>query len=529
VSEYSRADKPTARKSIGSAAVILMLGNLVGSVLGFARQSIIAGTVGGNYKTDAFFASLLVPQMFYDLTVGAAISAALIPTFTEVIEHHGIDRLGRVVGSVSLLATGILVGLVAVLVLGAGPLMHAILWGFHQHLHPVAVDLTVRLVRILVPSLLFLGLAAIMLSGLYSLRKFVVPGFAPSSYHLGIIVGALVLYPRLGIIGLPIGAVLGSAVQLLVQVVAFVRAVPEYRPRFALDPFVRRIGRLYAPVALGLLVSIAGQIIDLDFKWSLGEGAVTAMQLATTLVQFPIGIAVAALSFAILPSISADAAANDLDLFRQRLRLGFRLILFLTVPAAIAYLVLGMPIVSLLFQHHHFSAAESDRTVSALMGYAPQIPLVGIDQLLIVAFYARKNTITPMLVGIVGVCSYVLFASLLIQRFHILGLAIANTLQNSLHAVILLALLSLSLGQVFDREAGWSILRTCVAGAIMALAVLAVLHALGGDSTSSRVSAQLLRVFVPGVCAVITYLVAHVCMRSKDVGLFWATARRRGV
>src|SRR5207245_7928262 len=104
-----------------------------------------------------------------------------------------------------------------------------------------------------------------------------------------------------------------------------------------LTPDVRRILRLYLPVAAGLIVSIVGQVIDIGFKSELNRGGITAMQLATTLTQFPIGIAVSAMSFAILPSLSVAAASAHMEEFKSTLTLGMRLVLFLTIPAAVGY------------------------------------------------------------------------------------------------------------------------------------------------------------------------------------------------
>lgn len=514
-----------ASRSIGTAAAILMLGNLTGSALGFVRQAVIAKVFGATLGTDAFFAASIVPQMFYDLTIGAAISAALIPTFSEILERQGRAELWRLLGSVLALAWLALTVVVVALIILARPLMTVLLWGYHTHMRAGALDLSIEIARILIPTLWFLGTSAVLLSALYSLRRFTAPAFAGALYHLGVIAGAVLLAHRFGILALPIGALAGAAGQALIQVPALLRAGGQIRPRLALTPEVRRIVRLYAPVAAGLLVSIAGQIIDLSFKSELHGGAITAMQFATTLTQFPIGIGVAALSFAVLPSISADAAFGRIDQFKDTLATGMRLVLFLTIPAAVGYIVLATPIVSLLFQHGHFQPVATRRTALALSGYALQIPFVGIDQLMIFAFYARKDTVTPMAVGVGGVAIYVISALLLLPRYHILGLALANTIQNTAHALILLVLLLVSLGTLAGRGIGRGIATSIAAAGAMATSAGVLAPVLAGRVDTKILAGQAVAALAPIAVAAAVYIGVAAGLRSPELALIVGLAR----
>jgi len=179
------------RRRIAGAAVIIMLGNLTTSILGFVRQAVMFHTFGRTVQTDAFVAASTVPQMFYDLVIGAAISAALIPTFTEILESRGREALWRTVGTVLALVWLVLLCLIVLLVMAAHPLMSVILSGYRQHLSSSGLETAVSIVRILIPALFFLGTSAVLTATLYSLRRFTVPVFAASLYHVGIIAGAV--------------------------------------------------------------------------------------------------------------------------------------------------------------------------------------------------------------------------------------------------------------------------------------------------------------------------------------------------
>jgi putative peptidoglycan lipid II flippase len=516
----------TAQRAIGSAALILMGANLSGSALGYVRQAVTGAVYGGGRATDAWFAASIIPQMFYDLTIGAAVSAALIPTFTEIYEKQGREALARVSGSILALAFIVLALLTGTLILLANPIMRLLLTGGSSCGSSAGTGDAVKIVRVLLPTLFFLGTSAVLLSTLYAVRRFTVSAFAAGLYHVGIIAGAIVLARPLGILALPLGAVAGAAMQAAVQAPSILRWVgrPHVRPHFS--PEVRKILRLYAPVAAGLVVSVIGQVIDIGFKWKLSCGGVTSMAFATTLTQFPIGIAVAGLSFAILPSISSDAAFGRLQDFKETLAAGMRLVLFLTIPAAIGFLVLATPIASLLFHYGHYGVRATADSATALTGYAIQIPFVGIDQLLIFAFYARKNTMTPMLIGVVGVGIYVVSALILLPVAHIFGLALANTLQNSLHGLILLGLMIAAIGTLRGTGLLRGLGRTLAAAAVMTLAVWVIYTSLGLVLPSGRRISSAAEVGVPVLAGAALYLGVAALLKSDELQLLIDVIRR---
>jgi putative peptidoglycan lipid II flippase len=463
------------RRPIARAAVVIMLGNLVTSLLGFSRQFVTARYFGASGDTDAWFAAYTVPQMFYDLIIGGAIAAALIPSFTRLSESDG-QAFWRAVRTIFVLAGLVLLIVVGVLELAARPMMVIVASGFVKH--SGRLDLSVKLVRIILPTLLFWGLSAVSLAALYSLGKRVAASFATACFHIGIIVAAIVLASPLGILALPVGAVAGAATQFLVQIPSLWRSWRAAGVRLARhvdlrDPAVRKILTLYAPVAAGIVVSIVGQIADINFKSHLGGngGKLSAMQYATTLIQFPVGIVVAALGLAVLPFISRDALAGRIDDLKDKLALGFRVVLVIMIPAAVGFATLGHEIVALLLQHRNFTATGTDWTTTALLGYAPQLPFIGIDQLLIFAFYARHNTVTPMLVGVFGVGVYVVAAFILLGPLSIIGLALANTIQIALHAAVLAFLLVRAIGGLGRRALVSTAVKVGTASAVMGVAV----------------------------------------------------------
>src|SRR5438105_8158346 len=196
-----------------------------------------------------------------------------------------------------------------------------------------------------------------------------------------------------------------------------------------------------------MLASYAVVVIDTHLAWQTGADSVAAMAFATTLIQFPIGLVGAATSLAILPSLSRLALQiderGDAEFVGMLVR-GLKLVVLLIVPVAIVIVVLRQPLVSVLFQRFAFDQLATERTALALLAYSPQLPFVVVDQLLIVAYYARKQTRTPVLVGFAGIGVYLAVALATVDSLGMPGLALANAVQNSAHAVVLYVLLARS-------------------------------------------------------------------------------------
>lgn len=466
---------------IARAAALITLGNLLSRLLGLVRESVIAGLFGKTLITSAFTTAATVPTMLYDLIVGGAVSAALIPVFAQYAaweDPKASSDLGRAVGSVAALVFALLAAASALLVVFAPVLVQVL--GVAPA--DAAFALTVDLVRVVLPSVVLLGVSSVLTALLYARQRFAYPAFAVAFYNLGIVGGALALAPRLGPTGLAVGVLIGAALQLGLQAIGLrqtgVRLSIDFR-----HPAVRRVLTLYAPVALGLVVTQLGVILERNLAWRTGEDSLAVMRFAGTLIQLPLGLIAAAVSLAILPRLASAAEdESGLATYNSMLSLGLRFVLVGIIPVAAALIALREPVVRLIFERQAFDAAATRQTAEAFLFYSPQLPFAAVDQLLIFAFYARRNTVTPMLVGVAGIGIYVTAGLLLIGPFAlgVRGLALANAIQNSLHAVILAFLLRQAVGPGAGAGVGRTIWRTALAAALPTALCLAAQSLLAG-------------------------------------------------
>jgi putative peptidoglycan lipid II flippase len=498
---------------IARAAVILAIGNVSSRCLGLVRETAISHLFGATGMVSAFRVASIVPTMIYDLLVGGMISAALVPVFSDYATPLRRDELGRLVSALFALVAIGLSAVVLILEVAAPGVSWLLGGGFDSAL----LSETTRLMRLTLPALLFLGLAGAATGLLYAEKRFVYPAFGASVFNAGIVLAALLLGRRVGIASLSLGVLIGSALQLGIQLPGLRRV----RFSFALDlghPGLRRMGSLYLPVALGLIVSQVGIAIDRNLASRTGEQSIAWMQNATTLIQFPLGLVAVAVSTAVLPSLSRLASSAEMARFRSTLGMGLRIVMLLILPATAGLLVLATPVIALVFEHGAFEPYDTVRTSQALRLYLFGLPFAAIDQLLIFAFYARKDTRTPVLVGVGGVLTYLIVALTLIGPLGMLGLVVANSVQLSVHALVMLYLSHRYFDGLRGQRLGATAVKVIAASGVTGVAVLLGMPWLAGWSASFATWGELLVVLAGGLLGLLTYGLMAWLLRIEDVG-----------
>jgi putative peptidoglycan lipid II flippase len=497
-----------------------MLGNLLSRLLGLGREAVVVGLFGLTASTSAFLTAATVPTMVYDLLVGGAISAALIPVLADHVRPDGeLTEYGRLAGAL-LTMFAIVTASVALILELAAPLVVTALGASAD---PTVFAETTAMVRLILPSVIFLGEAGVLQAVLQARGIFRYTAVSTACFNGGIIVGGLGLAWVLGPRALVVGLLLGAALQAGVQFVGLrgvpLRLVPDLR-----NPSLRRAARLYMPVAAGLLVSQVGILIDRNLAWRTGESSIALMRTATTLVQLPIGLVATATSFAVLPTL-ARAADRDESAFVRTLAFGVRLTILAMVPSTAALVLLREPVVHLLFQRGQFTAADTALTGAAFLWYAPQMPFWAVDQLLIIAFYARKDTVTPVVVGVLGVLLYLAVALTTVGALGVFGLILANTAQNSAHCVVMYGLLLRSGRGLAGHGIGLLLVRCLVASLVAAVVFLVGERALGAPPEGAH--ANVLWLAVVGGAMAVAIVSALALMRTRELLDFADAARRR--
>ncbi len=456
-------------------AVLIALAVLCSRVLGLVRLIVFGTLFGGGRLMDAYITAFRIPNLLRDLVGEGALSTAFVTTFSKTLLREGEQSAWQLANKVLTLAVIVISGLV-LLGIALAPWLVAMLgWGFS----PAKAALTVELARIMYPFILIVSLAALVMGMLNARNVFGIPALASSFFNLGtIIAGAGLgwwLDPHFGpkaTVGLALGTLIGGLLQLGVQIPRLRRFGYRFRPDFRWrDSRVKAILLIMGPSLIAASSVQVNVVVNSGFASLLGNGPITWLQYAFRLMQFPLGMFGVALGTVALPMLSRMAAAGNHEGFRTELARGLRLVLLMTVPAAIGLIMLAGPIVSVLYQHGRFSAHDALETADALRLYAIGLCGYAALKVLVNAFYAIDRRKTPMVVSLCAMGLNVLLCWLTTMRLHWgpQGLAFSTACVATTNFVVLYALMRRHLGRLESRAMLRLLARLSVACAGLAL------------------------------------------------------------
>jgi len=298
-------------------------------------------------------------------------------------------------------------------------------------------------------------------------------------------------------------------------------------PRINLThPALRRIVRLYLPIAAGLIISQLQIIIDRRLASGTGPNSIARMANATQLIQFPHGLVSVAISLAVLPSLAQLSAQGELGQYRRTLAAGLRMVIVLIVPAIAGLFILGRPLIQLVFEHGHFTAVDTYWVTLALYGYLAGLFFASIDWPLNYAFYARQDTLTPALVGLLSVAVYLAVAIPLVGPLGMMGLVLADSAKQASHALTMVILLRRRVGPL---RGGVSVtfLKSVGAAAGMALVIWLASQGLDRFLTIPGVAGKVMVVELPATAGGALYIRLALAFRMGDLGVLWGALQRR--
>ena len=409
----------------------------ISRVLGFIRDILIAAVVGTGPVADAFFVAFRLPNLFRRLFGEGAFNSAFVPLFARHLEEGG-KAAARVFAEQTLAVLLAVLLLVSALAMAAMPwFMYLLAPGFAAE--PEKFDLAVRLSRITFPYLLFMSLVALLSGLLNSVYKFAAAAAAPILLNVCFIVALVVVLPLAGAPGQVLAwtVVVAGLGQFLLLLIACYRAGFVLRlPRPRLTPGVRRLLKLMAP---GVLSAGALQINLLigTIIASLQAGAVSYLYYADRVYQLPLGLIGIAFGVVLLPDLSRKLRSGAEAEAMTQLNRGLEFSMLLTLPAAIALVVIPWPIVVVLFERGIFDRASSEATALALMAFAGGLPAYVLVKVLQPAFFAREDTVTPFRMAVATVAANIALSLALFWPLGHVGIALATTLAAWLNTALL--------------------------------------------------------------------------------------------
>jgi putative peptidoglycan lipid II flippase len=440
-------------KKLSKAAGAVGGMTLVSRLFGFVRDMVIAMAFGSSASADAFFVAFRIPNMQRRILGEGAVSAAFIPVFSETLAKKGESAAWKMTANLFNILF-IALSLVSLLILIFSPAVITVFApGFLDE--PGKFELTVKLTRWMAPYLFFIGLAAFCMGILNTLRVFALPAATPILQNISMIMSVLIIAPLMDepIMGLAIGVLIGGALQLLVQLPLVLKKGLRFKKSLDFkQEEVVKIAKLMGPVILGLAVYEINIMIDTLLASFLPGGSISYLYYGNRLVQLPLGIFAVALGVALLPTLSSQAAKNNLKELIQTLGFSIRLILFITIPATVGLIILREPIVNTLWERGEFTASTTEGTAIALLYYSIGLCAYSGIKILAPAFYSLQDTKTPAKIGIYSMILNTVLNLILMGPLKHGGLALATSLAALFNVFLLIHFLRKRLGLIGGRK-----------------------------------------------------------------------------
>ncbi|MFH1715241.1 MAG: murein biosynthesis integral membrane protein MurJ [Elusimicrobiota bacterium] len=496
-------------------------GTLMSRILGYARDMAIANFFGANWVADSFYVAYRIPNLLRRLLGEGSLTAAFIPIYTEYLEHKTREERDKFLGTVITFFTIILI-IVTILGIVFTPLIvKTIAPGFTSY--PERMRLAVTLTRLMFPFFIAIGLSAIFMGILHAHQIFMVPAAAPCFLSISELFFLFVVCPFLAvpIKGLAVGVVCGGAMQCLFQLPSIIKSKIKIAPYFeSANKGFRRVLMLMAPSTIAVSVDQINAFVDVICASWLAEGSVTALYYANHLMLFPLalfGIAVASVS---LPSLSKSAAYKNIEEMKATIQSSMRIMMYLLVPSSIGLMILAKPIVSVLFERGRFDARASEMTAFALVFYAIGISAYAGVKILATAFYALKDTKTPVKIAVFAMILNVELNIILINYLNVGGLALATAISSAFNVIFLMSALRQKIGKLGLKRIFWTALKVILAGFIM-----------GGVCYFSAYAVfaghKLLQVLVSIVFGTVVYGIITYFLKVEEAHIFYNAIKNR--
>ena len=518
------------RGVLKGAAIISMFA-IAGKALGVIQKPVMAHYFGTGMEADVFtlsfssivFTIALFPQQLL---------SPFLPIFVEKKEKEGEAAAWRFAGSVGTLLV-VIMGLVVIGGMILAPHLTAAASSFSS---PKAAALSTKLVRVMLPAALFVGLASFLALIHNAHKRFALPAMGDMVNKAVLILCLIALQRFFGIYGLAIGVVAGAIAGVLVQATGLRDQFRVFR--FGVDwkdPALRQLGLLMLPMVLSVLIAQLRTIIDYKFASGMTEGSTVGINYARAIVDTLVLLVPTAVGVAIFPFFSDMTAAKDREAAGRVLMQSLRLLMLIFIPVSIALIFLRTPIVQLAFQHGKFNDESVALTVAPLTFYAMGLTSFALEIILMKFYYSIKNTLAPAIIG--GLCVLVHLGVILLFRHDMqnASMALAATVSKSAKVIILFVLLGSWLPTLQWKKNGVFLFKTLVAAACMGVVVMLTRRGLDGLLPDPAAVGKMMRLIVLAVeigAAALAGLVAFggvaFALRLEELSTMGAWIKSRG-
>jgi putative peptidoglycan lipid II flippase len=484
---------------------------LIGYPMGYVRDMLVMRGFGAGYQTDAWMIASQIPEILFKFMLFGALGASFIPVFTEYLMKEREEEAWEVACTV-------------INFVGA-PLLISI---FSPGFSDAAKELAVKLTRIVFPLILILG-ATGLITGIYNAYlKFNLPAITGLLSSVVLIVFIIFLSNRYGIFSVAYGTVAGTVLSLaLLIILLFKRGLPYKFKMNLKHPAIKNIMILMIPLIGADVISKGGAVIWRMFASFLEEGSITSLTLANRLVSIPVILFSSAAATVIFPLLSRQKAEGNITEVRDTLLFAIKMMILILLPAMIGLMVLGKPIVRLLFEHGMFDASDTRTTATVLFFSSFGLLAFGINPILYKACYALKKNWYLFRYEVIGLLLTVPFLYVFLQIMGLAGIALSGALVRTALVLYLYRVLAREMGGLNSRSLSGTFFKCILSSAIMGVICYATFSVLTGILDTASLVNQLIQVGVSVVCGAVVYFALLFLLKVDGTDKLWQLLTRK--
>ncbi len=436
------------KKNILKTFSLVFIITVISKVLGLLRDIVFANFYGTGYVATAFFTSIRIPTQLVDIILSSAIVSTFVPIFNEIMQKEGKKKANlfanHFVNIVALIST-----VISILgILFAPQIVKVLAGGFDEQTYA----LTVELIRITFPMIIFTAIAYSFVGLLQSYGQFNIPAMISAISNLAIILFLLLFREKFGIHGVAFCMLFAWLLQVVIQIPYAKKFGYPFRMSISFrDENIKRVFLLAIPIFISTAVLPINSLVSTRLASGMGDNAVAAMEYANKLYIVISGVFTYAIGNIIFPEMSRASADDDKEGYRDIIQKAIRMMVYLLIPLSIGIMIFGKDIISVVYERGEFDASSTAITASILLFFSVGITASGIVEVMNKSFYAKQDTKTPLFAGVIMVVLNVILCLILARTMKVQGLALATSLTAIANAIVLI-LMANSKEKIFQKS-----------------------------------------------------------------------------
>lgn len=493
----------------------VVLITIFSKIIGLIRDIVFAYYFGTGYEATAFFTAIRIPTQLLDLGLSAAITATFIPVFNEVMQKKGKDNANSFASNfVNIIA--IVTTLISVLgIIFAPQVVQVLAGGFDAK----TFELTVQLIQITFPMIIFTAIAFSFVGFLQSYGQFNVPAMISAVSNIAIILFLIFFKDVFGIYGITVFMLIAWALQVIIQIPFVINK--GYKFSFKIDfknTDIKKVFKLALPIIISTSVIPINILVSTRIASGMGEDGVAILEYGYKLFIVAVGVFTYAIGNIIFPEFARLSSSNNMDDFIALIKKGLKAITFILIPFTIGFIIFRTDIVSILYEHGEFNSTSTLLTSNVLLYYAIGMIGFGFLEIMNKVFYAKQNVKTPVIVGLCMIVTNIILCIMLSSFMGINGLALATSITIILNALILMICANVQMKNILTRDFAISIFKILIASISMGIVVIVLNNWLIGIMNTDIL--QVIRLIIGAIVGVSVYVIVAYLMKLKEIEEF---------